>query len=255
MPSHRFHAVAFVENVALKEALPAFPNARIRPYGLHAALDGGGDLFFFAFGAVVFLGVDDERRRRELARISEMFSLTPQIVHEDFAVQEEANASIGVTGGVLTLDRLTPDRAGVVALTVAQSAAMEYYEKIVDDLLTRTGHYVGRLEKVGTVPTWTRPLHRFIGEAIGTRTEVLSVLHLLDKPDATWDDPAMDRIYDDLRSEFDLVDRYQALELKIRGVQEALELVLEVARHRALLWLEIAVVALILIEIVLGFLR
>lgn len=255
MPSHPFHAVAFVENVALKEALPAFPNARIRPYGLHASLDAGGDVFFFAFGAIVFLGVTGERRQQELARITERFSLTPQIVNEEFTVQEEPHAPIGVTGGVLTLDRLTLDRAGVVALTVAQSAAMEYYEKIVDDLLARTGRHVARLEKFGTVPARTRPLHRFIGEAIGTRTEVLSVLHLLDKPDATWEDPAMDRIYDDLRSEFDLVDRYQALELKIRGVQEALEMVLEVARHRALLWLEVAIVVLIVLEIVLSLLR
>jgi uncharacterized Rmd1/YagE family protein len=38
-------------------------------------------------------------------------------------------------------------------------------------------------------------------------------------------------------------------------VQEALELVLDVARHRALLWLEIAIVALILLEIVLSLVR
>jgi len=255
VPTHRFHAVAFVENVPLKEALPAFPNAKTRPYGLHASLDQGGDVFFYPFGAVVFLGVEKERRESELARITERFQLTAQVVNEEFTVQEEPSSPIGVTGGILTIDRLTLDRAGVVALTVAQSAAMEYYEKIVDELLTRIARNVSRLERIGTVPPRTRPLHRFIGEAIGTRTEVLSVLHLLDKPDATWEDPAMDRIYHDLRSEFDLVDRYQALELKIRGVQEALELILDVARHRTLLWLEVAIVALILLEIVLSFFR
>ena len=52
----------------------------------------------------------------------------------------------------------------------------------------------------------------------------------------------MDRIYDELRAEFDLVDRYQALELKLRSVQEALELVLDVARDRRLVLLEVAIV-------------
>jgi uncharacterized Rmd1/YagE family protein len=108
---------------------------------------------------------------------------------------------------------------------------------------------VERLQTRGNVPLRTRPLHRFIGEAIGTRTEVLSVLHLLDKPDATWDDPGMDRIYGDLREEFDLTDRYEALEQKLRSVQEALELVLGVARDRRLLILELAVVLLILFEL------
>jgi required for meiotic nuclear division protein 1 len=133
-----------------------------------------------------------------------------------------------------------------VALTVAQSAAMEYYERIVEQLFQRTGNLVSRLETRGTVPLRTRPLHRFIGEAIANRSEVLSVLHLLDKPDAVWDDPAMDRIYADLRGEFDLADRYSALESKLRSVQEALELVLDVARDRRLVLLESFVVELTL---------
>ncbi|MGZ6175536.1 MAG: RMD1 family protein, partial [Candidatus Binataceae bacterium] len=62
--------------------------------------------------------------------------------------------------------------------------------------------------------------------------------------------PEMDRIYGDLRAEFDLVDRYRALELKLRAVQEALELLAEVARDRRVLWLEMIVVILILLEVV-----
>jgi uncharacterized Rmd1/YagE family protein len=65
----------------------------------------------------------------------------------------------------------------------------------------------------------------------------------------------MDRIYDDLRAEFDLADRYAAMESKLRSIQEALELVLEVARDRRLLLLEVAVVVLILAELVFSALR
>src|SRR2546423_506061 len=85
----------------------------------------------------------------------------------------------------------TRGRAQIVALTVAQSAALEYYERIVESLFARTGAMAERLEKQGTVALRVKPLHRFIGEAITTRSEVLTVLTLLDKPDATWDDPAM----------------------------------------------------------------
>jgi len=171
-------------------------------------------------------------------------------VREDYTVAEDPAFKIGIVDGVLRVDRFTPARAGIVALTVAQSAAMEYYENLVDDLFARTGSLIDFMERRGTVPFRTRPLHRFIGEAIGTRTEVLSVLHLLDKPDEAWDDPAMDRIYDDLRGEFDLRDRYAAVELKLRSIQESLELLVDVARDRRLLLLEITVVFLILLELV-----
>jgi uncharacterized Rmd1/YagE family protein len=132
---------------------------------------------------------------------------------------------------------------------------MEYYETIVESMFERTRRLVERLEHRGTTPLRTRPLHQFIGEAVGTRNEVLSVLHLLDKPDAAWDDPAMDAIYADLRDEFDLGDRFNALELKLRGVQEALELVLDVSRDRRLVLLEATIVVLIVLELALSLLR
>ena len=65
----------------------------------------------------------------------------------------------------------------------------------------------------------------------------------------------MDAIYEDLRDEFDLGDRFNALELKLRGVQEALELVLDVSRDRRLVLLEATIVILIVIELGLSLLR
>jgi uncharacterized Rmd1/YagE family protein len=84
---------------------------------------------------------------------------------------------------------------------------------------------------------------------------VFTVLTLLDKPDAIWEDPALDRIYDDLRAEFDLVDRYGSMEQKLRSVQEALQLVLDVARDRRMWLLELFIGALIVLEVLLELLR
>ena len=249
---HAFSAIAFVENLVLKDVAPAFPGGRLTAHDLRLKLPSGGGLFLYPFGAVVFVDVAAEGREVELARLRAAHPrLTTETVREDFVVREEPDAGVDMVDGVLVLDRLTPARAEVVALIVAQSAAMEYYERIVDQLFARTGELVERLQSEGNVSLRTRRLHRFIGEAIGTRSEVLSVLHLLDKPDATWDDPAMDRIYGDLREEFDLTDRFESLEHNLRSIQEALELVLGVARDRLLVLLEAAIVLLILFELVL----
>ena len=248
---HTFSAVAFVENLVLKELAGVFPGARVTPHELRFCPPSGGSMFAFPFGAVVFVDIPVAERERQLELLHAAHPrLTTETVREDFLAREQPGADLGVFDGVLVLDRLTPARIEVVALVVAQSAAMEYYERIVDELFARTGELVDRMEREGRVSLRTRRLHRFIGEAIGTRSEVLSVLHLLDKPDATWEDPAMDRIYGDLRDEFDLKDRYEALESKLTSIQEALELVLGVARDRRLLLLELAVVLLILFELV-----
>jgi uncharacterized Rmd1/YagE family protein len=255
VPAHSFSAVAFVENLALKDALPAFPGARTGPHELVAPC-GAGACFVYPFGAVVFSDVPPAQRDETIARLRRSVpKLTEQVVREDFTVREDPGGPIRFADGALVVDALTPERAEVVALTIAQSAAMEYYERLVDALAVKTATFVDRLEAKGSVSFRVRPLHRFIGEAVSTRSEVLSVLHLLDKPDAVWDDPGLDRIYADLRSEFDLADRFEALETKLRSVQEALELVLGVARDRRVTALETAVILLIAVELVLALLR
>jgi required for meiotic nuclear division protein 1 len=254
--SHLFSAVAFEENLSLRDLLPAYPGARVTLRELRWACDGGGELFIYPFGAIVFHDLPADRRDAELARLRRARpGLTTQVVRETFTVREEPGAQVEIAGGTLVVDQLGEGRAAVVALIVAQSAAMEYYERIVETLFTRTNALVEPLEKRGSVPLRTRRLHRFIGEAIGTRNEVFTVLTLLDKPDATWDDAAMDRIYDDLRAEFDLVDRYGALEQKLRSVQEALELVLDVARDRRMWLLELFIGVLIVFEVLLELWR
>lgn len=218
---------------------------------MYLPIEPDGGMYIYPFGAVVTHDIGAGRRDAELGKLRVAVpKLTTRVVREDYTVLEDTAFKIGIGEGMLRVDRLTEARAGIVALTVAQSAAMEYYENVVEALFSRISTSVEVMERRGTVPFRTRPLHRIIGEAITARSEVLSVLHLLDRPDEVWEDAAMDRIYNDLRAEFDLADRYTALELKLRSVQDSLELLVEVARDRRLFTLEVAVVFLILLELI-----
>ncbi|HVR02963.1 MAG TPA: RMD1 family protein [Polyangia bacterium] len=252
---HTFHALAFVENFSLRDLAALYPEAKRTHHQLWYAAASGGTVYLFASGAVVFQDMGQAGREMEVQRLRRALPKLSdaQVLTEEFSVREVPGARPDIQGGVLVLDELTFERAGVVTLTIAQSAAMEYYERIVDQMFTETDRLVERLEKSGTMPIFTRKLHQFIGAAIGTRSEVLSVLHLFDKPDAAWDDPGAEKIYEELRAEFDLVDRHNALELKLRSVQDALELVTDIARDKRLVWLEVSIVLLIVLEIALRF--
>jgi uncharacterized Rmd1/YagE family protein len=256
-PIHTFFATAFVENFPLKDLAAAYPEAKRSPHELWFHPPSGGTVFFYHFGAVVFFDVAPDSRAAELKRLGAARpGLTKaQVLNEELTVREVPGARPDMDGGMLVVDSLSFERASVVALVVAQSAAMDYYESIVDQMFVGTDKLGNQLEKAGTMPMRTRHLLKFIGTAIGTRSEVLSVLHLLDKPDAIWDDAGADRIYRELRVEFDLVDRYQSLELKLKSVQDTLEVITDVARDRRLFVLEATVVLLILLEIVLSLVR
>jgi len=185
LPRRRFRRES-----ALKELAPSFPEAKRTPHELWYATRAGGTVFVYPFGAMVFHNVPPEERETELARLhAARAGLTNALgFEESFTVREESSTRPDVQDGVLLVDRLTFEGASVVAMTVAQSAAMDYYDRIVDEMFSQTDRLVERLEKVGRAPFATRPLHRFIGTAIGTRNEVLSILHWLDKPDAVWED-------------------------------------------------------------------
>jgi required for meiotic nuclear division protein 1 len=256
-PVHTFVAAAFVENFPLKEMVAAYPEAKRSPRELWFQPTAGGAVFLYPFGAVVFMDVTPEARAIELARLaSSRPGLTKaQVINEELAVREAPGARPDVEDGVLVVDGLSFERASVVALSVAQSAAMDYYERIVDQMFVATDKLGDELERKGTMPMHTRHLVKYIGATVGTRNEVLSILHLLDMPDAAWDDSSAERIYQKLRSEFALVDRYQSLELKLHSVQDTLEVITDVARDRRLVMLEVAVIVLIALEIVLSFVR
>ena len=259
MPTaHTFHALAYIENFSLKELAAHFPNAKRSHQMLWYPAAAGGTIYLFGFGVVVFFDVGQAGREGELLRVRQAPSAAKrdaQVILEEFTVYERPDARPDVQDGALIVDALTPERASMVALTVAQSAAMEYYESIVDSMFADTDHFVQRLEKRGNISVFTAKLQRFIGAAISTRSEVISVLHLLDKPDLVWDDSGAERIYEELRAEFDLLDRYQSLELKLRSVQESLSLLTDIARDRRLVFLEASVIFLILLEIVLSLVR
>jgi uncharacterized Rmd1/YagE family protein len=254
---HTFSVVAFVENFAIRELATAYPEAKRTSHRLRSVRPFGGQIFAYRFGTVVFHNVPLEGREAELERLRQAQPnlATSKVFSLEFVVREEPGCEISVEDGVLSVDRLDSGRTRLVALTLAQTAALEYYERIVDELFTKTHALAGGMERTGTVGFSLRPLHRFIGRAIGTRNEVLSVLHLLDRPDAISDDASLLPIYNQLQDEFELRNRYQSVQQKLGSVQNALELIVEVGRDRRLVLLELTIASLILFEIGVALLR
>ena len=69
-PRHTFYALAFVENLSLKDLAPAFENARRTPHELRYVLpDGRGRVFMYPFGVIVFHDVSPADREAQLARL------------------------------------------------------------------------------------------------------------------------------------------------------------------------------------------
>jgi required for meiotic nuclear division protein 1 len=248
---HTFHALAFVENFALREMASAYPGADRTAHRLQTVPPGGGRMFVFRFGAIVFHNVSGDEREAALARLRRLQpGLTPVgSREEELLVIEDGVSAPGMEDGKLRVERMTPERAGLIAQTIAQGAALEYYERRVEEMFVRLEALVQRMAKRGSVPLNVRPLHCFIGEALSTRREVLSVLHLLEEPAGVAGDPAIEPVYIELRDAMELSERHQSVLQRLRRVQESLQVLLDAARDSRFVLLELAVAILIVVQI------
>jgi uncharacterized Rmd1/YagE family protein len=206
----------------------------------------------FDFGAVVLIGLDSDEREPLIRAISARLSPEPHPpLTEDFLVEVATGSPSQVKFDRVVLHEPTLPRLKLISLLLAQSVAMDYYDEDVQEILRRSDAITAALRTAGRLPGRVDDVVKFIGSCMETKNGVISTLALFDKPEATWEDPELDSLYNRLREELELDDRFRALEAKLRMIQDTLVLLVDLSQYRSTWRLEITVVLLILFEILL----
>jgi uncharacterized Rmd1/YagE family protein len=247
----RAYAVAATVQPRMVEALFSPDAERIRLTKTIAVARYGPTAWAVAhdFGAVVFLGVAPEECGRVIKALTAQLDEEPHPpLEESFAVEITPGAPCAVRFDRAIVSELDARIVEIVALVIAQSVAMEYYEGDVDALVTEIEKRSRRLALTGALRGSTRDLTRFIGRGMTTRSRVIHTLSLLESPGATWDSEPLDRLYRDLRSTFEIEERYRALDHEIRIVQDNLELMVDMVRQRRYTLLEATVTVFVVVE-------
>jgi len=217
------------------------------------APDSGARLaVLFDFGAVVLIGLSADEREPLIRAISAKLSPEPHPpLTEDFLVEVSPGSPSQVKFDRVVLHEPSLPALKLVCLLLAQSVAMDYYDEDVQEILRRSDAITVSLRTAGRLPGRFDDIVKFIGSCIETKNGVLATLALFDKPESTWEDPDLDKLYMKLREELELHDRFRALEAKLRMIQETLVLLVDLSQYRATWRLEMTVVLLILFEVLL----
>lgn len=255
IPRYFFHAYHLTDTLKIKDVDRAFEStARIQSATKLVYQDGEDHYFFiYRFGCVIFFNVEPQRQSVIIEKIKiVMGGQKPEIItSEEFVVEVRPEEKSGVGFERAVLDKITLERIDLLALILAQSTALEYFEIKVDELLRQTGDIGQTLRKFGRLSKRASEIKKFIGNCITTKQDLVASLYLLDKPDETWNDELLDRLYRDASDMFELKDRYKTVDYKLRMVQENLELIAELLQHKNANSLEWAIIILIAVEIVL----
>jgi uncharacterized Rmd1/YagE family protein len=244
------YAYAFASTLKLKELVAVVGGeTRVEGDRLLAPMGPGRWALAYDFGALVFVGVPQEEAQRIVDAVAKTLRDEPHPpLTETFAIEVDDHHVTAVRFDRVILPTLDVAAVEIVAEVMAQSVAMDYYADDVAEIEAETDKIALQLRSEGRIPGRVRPTLQFIGLCIATRNDVISTLALFDKPDATWENEQLDRLWVNLRKMLELDDRYRALDAKLRMFQDNLVLLVDLARQRHTFVLELAVVVLIAME-------
>jgi len=256
MDTVEVHAYAIASTLPIKTLPPLLgeqaPEARRAATQITVRRGERAWIVAYDFGAIVFFGVAEKERKEILEKVLAKVGPEPHPpLHEELLVELDGDRPVEASFDRVALPQLDAKAVELVALVVAQSAAMEYYEEDVDRLLAKVQVVTRELEQKGKTGGGVRDLVRFVGFGMSTRNQVVYTLSLLDAPDLVWNDERLDRAYRGLRQTFEIEARYRALREKLLMTQDNLELLVDLAHHRRSQLLEFAVAIMIALEVVL----
>lgn len=254
-------AYSYASRFVLRDVIPFFPDGQLsQSTKTQLIIEWTSDsvAYAFDFGALVFINVPDRLRAEVLARFAAHLPREPHPpLHEDFLIEVRPGAAIGIEMAFdrVVVPELGPTTLAVIAYVLAQSTAIDYYDEDAQAILDRIGTISTEVSQHGKPRGRQRDLVRFVGAAISSQVEIISAISLLDKPDITWEDELADRLHDKLRYHLEIAERYRALEAKLQVIREALQALLELSSERRMLFIEVAILLLILLETAVGLLK
>jgi uncharacterized Rmd1/YagE family protein len=203
-------------------------------------------------GAVVLFGVDPIQAERFVSDLGAR-------VQGRFEKQETERATIrigdadGLDPDAITLKELTLERLQIIAEILAKSVVLGRHELEIAQAFTAIEPLALSMKRTpGKTPLRQRELVRTIGEAMLVEQKLVDRVEVLEKPDLLWDRPDLDRFYARLEDEYELRERFLALDTKLGVVSRTARTMLELSQTKRSLHVEYYIVALILFEIVLA---
>lgn len=219
---------------------------------LAVSVRGGGAAVIFRYGAVVLFDVQpleqDEFLRQLQPRIQ---TPNPELEAEQLAVRIDPEAKEVLEGTTVILKDTSTERLEIVADILSKSVVLAHYESTVAQTFDRIEPFAAELTKQNTGSRVAGEMLAHLGSALLIEQQMVGRVQIDDTPEILWDRPDLERLFARLRDEFEIIERFTALNRKLELVSRTVETALGLIQARRSLRVEWYVVILIVFEIIL----
>jgi len=211
-----------------------------------------GYVVLFRYGAVVLIGLSPIEEDETLR------GLGPRIISPAKRPENET-ATIEIVpdqddqidpGGTIKVKDLAPARLVVIADALAKNVVLAHQEREVSRVFDIVEPLAAKLAAGGRTPTDRSNMLKVIGQSLLVRQRLTGRVEVEEKPDVLWDRWDLERLHARLADEYELKERAAALARKIEVVGETARALTDLIDASRSLRLEIAIVALIVVEVV-----
>jgi uncharacterized Rmd1/YagE family protein len=250
---------AFATTFDLRHVGACFAGASVRQTARSVIAEYGDERVAvgYPFGAIVLINLPAQERARIVGSVIQTLAKEESHapVEQGFHIElREGAAGTSLRFDRVVLEKLDEESLEVIALLLAQSVCIASHTEDLHEILADLKQASARMARTGRMPRLRHSLVRSVAAAIATRSQIVAAMSVLDKPAATWDSARLDSLYRKIRQQFAIEERFKALEATLVTIQQTLELCLNLTHSRRALFLEASIVALILVDLVSGFL-
>ncbi|KAL0402435.1 UNVERIFIED_CONTAM: Sporulation protein RMD1 [Sesamum latifolium] len=234
-----------------------FGDLKPDPNGLGSSL-GGNDCCYmvvFQYGSIVLFNVRDHEVDGYLKIVERHSSgLLPEMRKDEYEVREKPTLSTWMQGGLdyIMLQYLNIDGIRTIGSVLGQSIALDYYVRQVDGMVAEFTDINRGMEKTGTFTMERKKLFQLVGKANSNLADVILKLGLFERSDIAWKDAKYAQIWEYLRDEFELTQRFASLDFKLKFVEHNIRFLQEILQNRKSDFLEWLIIILIGAEILIS---
>jgi uncharacterized Rmd1/YagE family protein len=202
------------------------------------------------FGVVTFWNVPKNLREEFIQEISQFVEkFDKNYPYFDTLKVFTGKEIEDVKFGKVYLTKIDKEKVQVISFVISQSVALERFEKEIEQRVAELERLIGILKSGKITTLREKELLREIGDILAVRQRTISHLSLFDKPETTWERAELERLYNKLFYEFELGDRFDILNEKIRFLADHNKLLLDFISTQRGHFLELIIIILILIEL------
>ncbi|XWS75096.1 hypothetical protein CRYUN_Cryun01aG0055500 [Craigia yunnanensis] len=222
------------------------------------AFISGSDCCFmvvYQYGSIVLFNVCEHEVDEYLKIVEKHASgLLPEMRKDEYEVREKPTLNTWMQGGLdyIMLQFLNIDGIRIIGSVLGQSIALDYYVRQVDGMVAEFTDINRGMEKTGTFTMDSKKLFQIVGKANSNLADVILKLGLFERSDIAWKDAKYAEIWEFLRDEFELTQRFASLDFKLKFVEHNIRFLQEILQNRKSDFLEWLIIVLISAEIVIS---